>query len=148
MFDKDFFIAGFFGSITYQILHPFDVLRTRMQSIDKSKFNNIKYKPTYRSLIKEMIRKEGVWSLYRGTMFTLSVNVFLGFFFMLNNKFGKILKSKQFFVEHEKTRFFLSSFTVSFFFASLYNPLYVIKTWILLDVKKFDKALTIKSATL
>ena len=39
-----------------------------------------------------MIKKEGLWTLYRGTMFSMSMNVFLGVFFMTNERLKKLLE--------------------------------------------------------
>lgn len=38
-----------------------------------------------------MIKKEGIWALYRGTLFSMSMNIFLGLFFMTNERLKKFL---------------------------------------------------------
>ncbi len=96
-FDKDRFIAGFAGAGAFQLFHPLDVIRTRLQTIDKCKHQNINYSANYLSLMKEMVRKEGIYSLYRGNMYSVSINVVLGLFFMTNEKLKKQLERVRYF---------------------------------------------------
>lgn len=44
-----------------------------------------------------MLKKEGFWSLYRGAAFSMITNVFLGIFFVTNEKMKKLLAKKPYF---------------------------------------------------
>lgn len=145
-FDSNRFIAGFTGSLAFQLFHPLDVLRTRLQSIDSSSHNNLPYQLSYKRLIGDMLKKEGYWALYRGTMFSMSMNIFLGLFFMLNERLKRSLENLAFFNKNQTFKFFCSSSILSFFFAGLYSPFYSVKTWLLLDINSYENKLSSKQA--
>lgn len=145
-FDINRFIAGFVGCLSFQILHPLDVLRTRMQSMDGSKTQNIPYEKNYRSLIINMIKKEGIWSLYRGVLYTLPLNLLIGIFFSVHEKIKKNLNKIKYLNNRIHLNSILSTSGLGFFFSIILNPFYTIKVWLLLDVKKYKKKMNILKA--
>jgi len=76
----------------------------------------------------------------------MTMNVFLGLFFMMNERLKKNLETLKFFEKNQNLKFFVSSSILSFFFAILYSPFYVIKTWLLLDINSYKKSLSTYNA--
>lgn len=72
----------------------------------------------------------------------MSMNVFLGLFFMTNERLKRKLETFEFFSKNQNLKFFFSSSLLAFIFASFYSPFYVIKTWLLLDVNRYEKSLS------
>jgi len=78
-------------------------------------------------------------------MFSVSTNVLLGLFFMINEKQKKILKTKIYFQKHQFIGNCLSVTFLCYFFAFLYTPFYSIKTYILLNTSTYENKLNTKS---
>ena len=69
-------------------------------------------------------------------MFSMSMNVFLGLFFMLNEKLKRKIATQERFNKRKNITALVSTGSLSFIFAILYSPFFVIKTWLLLDINK------------
>lgn len=138
MFDFDRFIAGFTGGLAMQVLHPLDLLKTRLQSFDGSKYSNTKQYMSYRDAVASIVRQEGKLGLFKGMWFSLLTNVLIGSFFMVNERVKRQLKKKEFFIRHPGAEAFISAFGVSFVFSIFSTPFYVIKTWKLLENKEVN----------
>lgn len=41
-----------------------------------------------------MLKQEGIWSLYRGALFSMTTNILLGVFFVTNEKMKKTLSKR------------------------------------------------------
>ena len=67
--------AAFKAQLCIQLLHPLEVIRTRLQSHDGSTRNLV---PNYRNsaitAASEILREEGLAGLYRGAGFSLVAN--------------------------------------------------------------------------
>ena len=124
------------------MLHPLDVIRTRLQSIDTTGVNNVPYKRHYKDMIVDAIRREGLRGMFRGTLFSMSMNVFLGMFFMVNEKLKRRIQSSPKFERSPKIASVFSTLGLSFTFAVLYSPFYVVRTWLLLDINKGDQKMS------
>jgi hypothetical protein len=136
--DLKIFTSGFVGCLSFQLFHPFELIKVRMQSMDGSKFSNLPYEKSYKSLLINMVKKEGIWSFYRGVIYTLPLNFIVGTFFLLHEKLKKSLDKNV----HLKKRYHLNSMLstsiLGFLFSICLNPFYTIKVWIFLDTKKFN----------
>lgn len=65
-------VASALASLMEHTLHPFDVIRTRLQSHDGQKEGNLV--PHYRRIsdaFKMILKEEGIRGLYRGMLFTV-----------------------------------------------------------------------------
>ena len=138
MFDIDRFIAGFSGGLALQLLHPLDLIKTRLQSLDGSRFSNTPQYSNYRDAVRSIIRQEGKFGLFKGMWFSMLTNILIGSFFMVNERFKRKLKQREFFKQHPGVEAFSSAFGVSFLFSVLATPFYVIKTWKLLETKEVN----------
>lgn len=72
--------------------------------------------------------------MFRGSLFSMSMNVFLGLFFMVNEKAKRKIQTSIYFSNRPKTATLVSTGSLSFIFAILYSPFYVVRTWLLLDI--------------
>jgi len=133
MLDYDRFIAGFTGGLALQMLHPLDLIKTRLQSVDGTKFINTRQYTSYKDAIKSIIQQEGKLGLFKGMWFSMFTNILIGSFFMVNDKLKRRLKKREFFERHPGIEAFTSAFGVSFLFSLFATPFYVIKTWKLLE---------------
>lgn len=136
MFDFDRFIAGFAGGLALQILHPLDLIKTRLQSGDGTKYSNTPHYNNYHNAVKSIIKQEGRFGLFKGMWFSMVTNILIGSFFMVNEKVKRRLKQRDFFRQHPGVEVFTSAFGVSVVFSLLATPFYVIKTWKLLETKE------------
>ena len=83
-------VAGVASSLTIQMLHPFDLIKTRFQSHDSGsdKHNAVpKYKGVLSS-IKDIVSSEGKFSLFKGVSINLLAGTMsYGFFFGMYERF-------------------------------------------------------------
>lgn len=133
MFDFDRFIAGFAGGLALQLLHPLDLIKTRLQSLDGSKYSNTPQYNSYKDAVKSILYREGKFGLFKGMWFSMFTNILIGSFFMVNERFKRKLKQNEYFRRHPGKEAFTSAFSVSFMFSSFATPFYVVKTWKLLE---------------
>lgn len=132
--DRDRFIAGFVGGLSFQLLHPLDVMRVRLQINDKSAYRNVPRYASYRDLLARTVRREGLWALYKGASYSFFTNCLLGAFFVCNEAAKRRLARLPALAERPKLVLFLSSAL-----AVLYNPILVLKTWKLLDLSDYRR---------
>ncbi len=107
--------------------------------MDNSKFQNIIYSKSYSKMLKQIYKKEGVFSLYRGTLFSMSMNMLLGLFFMINEKLKRTLNKTILLNDYPRFQMVISSSSLSFLFAMFYSPFFTIKTWLLLNTSEYKK---------
>lgn len=138
-FDSDRFIAGFLGGVSFQLLHPLDVLRVRFQTLDGSKFGNVPHSSSYRQMITRMLQTEGRLALYKGVTFSFFTNMLLGMFFMINERIKKKMKTLPGFAERPGAIVLAAPLICSSVLALLFNPFMVLKTWKLLDQNKLNE---------
>lgn len=136
MLDIDRFIAGFAGGLALQLLHPLDLIKTRLQTMDGSPFSNTPQYANYRNAVKSILRTEGRLGLFKGMWFSMVTNVLIGSFFMVNERVKRRMRQRDFFRERPAVEAFASAFGVSFLFSVLATPFYVVKTWKLLETKE------------
>ena len=66
-------MASILANFVEHTLHPFDVIRTRMQSHDGQKKGNVV--PNYKNIstaFKTILKEEGFRGMYKGMLFTLT----------------------------------------------------------------------------
>ena len=138
--DYDRFVAGFCGGLAFQLLHPFDLVRTRLQTavLSQDKGMSSRYKG-YIQAVRSIRLNEGKRGLFKGSVFSFVTNIMVGGFFAVNDYAKKRLRRSSRWENKEGTVVFLSAFGSSFFFAALMTPFYVVKTWKLLDTANFNK---------
>lgn len=86
--------------------------------------------------VKSIMHYEGRLALFKGVSFSFVTNMIIGLFFMVNERTKKRLQRNEFFEHHPGVRAFTSAFGVSFLFSIVATPLYVIKTWKLLETNQ------------
>lgn len=126
--------AGIAGSFTQHLLHPFDLIKVRLQSHDSGKPEQ-NLVPKYRSVIdsfKQIYQAEGARGFYKGVVITLlSSNVSYAIFF------GAYEKIKQLLRPHTQIREIyldmISSMGSGALGSLVMQPAFVLKTRRLLD---------------
>lgn len=87
--------AGIAGSFTQHLLHPFDLIKVRLQSHDSGKPDQ-NLVPKYRSVIdsfKQIYRQEGIRGFYKGVLITLlSSQLSYAIFFGAYEKIKQLLR--------------------------------------------------------
>lgn len=142
MLDYDRFIAGFVSGFSFQLLHPLDLIRIRLQAADKSQFTNVPRYRSYRELLQSMLKHEGLRSFYKGVLFSIIPNASFGFFMMFNHFFKKKLQKHSTFADRPTLTSFASAAVSAFSISAVFNPLYVIKTWKVIDQQQFAQRLS------
>lgn len=124
--------AGVMGSLSIQILHPFDVIKTRAQASESMHNSN------YKNMIvtaRNIFHNEGIRSFYKGIgVSVFASNVSYGLFFALYRK------SKNYFndIENFKVKNFISGLVSSVIAVGIVQPLWTIKTRKLLDTNHYN----------
>ncbi len=77
-------------------------------------------------MIFDAIKKEGIKGMFRGTLFSMTMNVFLGLFFMVNEKVKRKISTLKNFEKSPKLATLVSTAGLSFGFPLLYSPFYVV----------------------
>lgn len=131
-------VSGMAGAITIQLLHPFDLIKTRFQSHDSGP-NKQNVVPKYSSLydcIKKIVKEEGPTAFFRGAGISLVGNQVSYALFFAFYEINRQQIRATFNLENE----FLLSFCASTLSAGcssvLVQPIWVTKTRRLLDSQK------------
>jgi len=140
--DWDRFTAGFLSGFAFQVLHPLDLMRIRFQAVDHSSHSNVPRYSSYRDLWRKVKVNEGLRSLYKGVLFSIIPNASFGFFMMFNHFFRKKLQKFDFFSVHPNLAAFGAAAASAFSISAVFNPLYVVKTWKVIDQNRFDQRLS------
>lgn len=129
--------AGMAASLTNQILHPFDLIKTRFQSHDSGP-RNTNLVPKYGSIlnsIKTILKEEGPGAFFKGVSIALiGNNLSYGMFFALYEKHRQMFK--KYIPENEFLLSLSSSSMAAFYGSLLMQPVWVLKTRRLLDSEK------------
>lgn len=125
------------ASLTIQILHPFDLVKTRYQSHDSGpRSQNLV--PKYTSIlnsIKTIMKEEGSAAFFRGVSIAIiGNNLSYGLFFALYEKHRQVFKT--YFPKNEFLVNFCSSSLAAFYGSLIFQPIWVLKTRRLLDSEK------------
>lgn len=142
MLDWDRFIAGFVSGFSFQLLHPLDLMRIRFQAGSRSQFTNLPRYNSYNELFQKMRQQEGLRSFYKGVLFSIIPNASFGFFMMFNHFFKQKLQTIQFFRQQQGILQFAAAAGSSFLISAFFNPLYVVKTWKVIDQNSFQQRLS------
>lgn len=129
-------VAGVGGSLTLQLLYPFDVLKTRFQSHDSGKDEHNAV-PRYRSVMssfKDMVKQEGFFSMFKGVSINIVAGtVSYGTFFYLYETFKQRLPSDEY---SEFTSSLIASTQAAAISSAMMQPVWVLKTRRILDMEK------------
>ena len=129
-------VAGVASSMTIQMLHPFDLIKTRFQAHDSGsdKHNAV---PRYRSVlssIKDIVSTEGKFSLFKGVSINLIAGTTsYGFFFGMYERFRQSNKN---YFEGEFLISLVSSTQAAAISSAVMQPAWVLKTRRMLDTQK------------
>ncbi|KRX09176.1 Mitochondrial carrier domain [Pseudocohnilembus persalinus] len=127
-------LAAFGSSFVLGLLHPLDVIKTRLQSHDGSKINNIV--PKYNSIIdavQQIKKNEGLKGFYKGYLFSFcAASISRVLFFTLYEKSKDYYKNASFNKLQDK-HVMISSLTSGVCATLITTPLWVIKTRMLLN---------------
>lgn len=130
-------LAGMASSLTIQILHPFDLLKTRFQSHDSGP-RNTNLVPKYTSIldsIRSVVKTEGYGALFKGVSIAMiGNNLSYGLFFALYEKHRQVFK--QYIPDSEFGLSLASSALAAFYGSLIMQPVWVLKTRRLLDSEK------------
>lgn len=127
--------AGVAASFCQHLLHPFDLIKVRLQSHDSGR-NEQNVIPRYRSLVesfKNIYRQEGVRGFYKGMVLSIvASNISYGIFFALYEVFKQKLSSQ---IKNNLALDISASAAAAAASSALAQPLFVLKTRRLLDQK-------------
>lgn len=130
-------LAGMGASLTIQLLHPFDLLKTRFQSHDSGP-RSTNLVPKYSSVInsiKTIIKEEGAGAFFKGVSISMiGNNLSYGLFFALYEKHRQMFG--EYFEDNEFGLSLVSSTMSAFYGSLLMQPVWVLKTRRLLDNEK------------
>lgn len=129
-------VAAGMATAVNHLYHPFEVLKLRRQSHDGgSSYRNLvpKYSRNTAKALLEIFQKEGIPGLYRGVTATLSISIFTyTLYFSVYERTKRAIRPTGIFTE-EKHVVFVSSAVSGVFIQLLTQPLWAVKTRLLLQ---------------
>jgi hypothetical protein len=130
---KDRTLAGIVSCIPIQLIHPIDLIKTRMQVADPSGNSNIPVIRKYRHMASYIIQQEGFKGLYKGVAFSVFPNIMIGMYFFFNPIVKRKLTKYSTFASNETLTIITANISISAVMSFLLTPLYVLKTRKLTD---------------
>jgi solute carrier family 25 folate transporter 32 len=131
-------IAASLATVMEQILHPLEVIKTRLQSHDGQVKNNAV--PNYKGITNASINilsNEGIRGLYRGVLITtFSMNVAKTIYFGVYGQQKE--KYEHVYGKHSQWPTLIASSVAAFTSTTLTSPLWVTKTRVLLTTSSND----------
>lgn len=131
-------LSGMAGAVTIQLLHPFDLIKTRFQSHDSGP-NHQNVVPKYNSMahsFKKIFKEEGPTAFFRGAGISLIGNqVSYALFFAFYEIFRQKI-SNNFHLQSEFYLSFIASTASAACSSLIVQPIWVTKTRRLLDSEK------------
>jgi hypothetical protein len=142
--DRDRMIAGLIAGIPMQLIHPLDLIRTRMQIADASGNSNVPVVRGYRQMIGYIIQNEGFKGLYKGVVFSTVPNFILGAYFFINPIVKGRLDKFQVFASNETLKIMTSNIGLAAIVTWPVTFLSVLKTRKLTDISSDPKSRSIR----